>query len=80
MGAWTTRAAIDTVKADHIATLLGRKLHLIKKVGHTYKYYLTALGKQVIALGLKLKDLYIIPAISQAPSADCKVLPESARI
>lgn len=40
---------------------------LIKKVGRTYKYYLTALGKQVIALGLKLKQLYIIPALSLAP-------------
>ena len=37
---------------------------LIKKIGKTYKYYLTALGKQVIALGLKLKNLYVIPALS----------------
>ena len=37
---------------------------LIKKMGKTYKYYLTALGKQVIALELKLKNLYIIPALS----------------
>jgi hypothetical protein len=37
----------------------------IKKVGQTYKYYFTALGRQVIALGLKLKELcYIIPALS----------------
>jgi hypothetical protein len=44
------------------------RLHgLIKKVGHTYKYYLTALVKQVIAFGSKLKELYIIPALSQAP-------------
>jgi len=41
---------------------------LIKKVGHTYKYYVTALGKQVIALGLKLKDLHIIPALSAEPA------------
>jgi hypothetical protein len=41
---------------------------LIKKVGHTYKYYLTALGKQVIALGLKLKHLYIIPTLSAQPA------------
>ena len=37
---------------------------LIKKVGRTYKHYLTALGKQVVALGLKLKHLYIIPQLS----------------
>jgi len=41
---------------------------LIKKVGHTYKYYLTALGKQVVALGLKLKQLYIIPTLSAQPA------------
>ncbi len=35
----------------------------IKKVGRTYKYYLTALGRQIIALGLKLKQLHIIPTL-----------------
>ena len=42
---------------------------LIKKIGRTYKYYLTALGKQVISLGLKLKGLYIIPALSVEPAS-----------
>jgi hypothetical protein len=37
---------------------------LIKKIGKTYKYYLTTLGKQVLALGLKLKNLYVIPELS----------------
>jgi hypothetical protein len=37
---------------------------LLKKVGRTYKYYLTGLGKQIVALGLKLKELYILPALS----------------
>jgi hypothetical protein len=41
---------------------------LAKKIGRTYKYYLTALGKQVIALGLKLKELYIIPALTAQPA------------
>ena len=41
---------------------------LIKKVGRTYKYYLTAFGKQVVALGLKLKALYIIPALATKPA------------
>ena len=41
---------------------------LVKKVGRTYKYYLTALGKQVVALGLKLKNLYIIPELSAVTS------------
>lgn len=39
---------------------------LIKKIGRTYKYYVTGLGKQVTALGLKLKNLYVIPALSAA--------------
>jgi len=42
---------------------------LVKKLGRTYKYYLTALGKRVIALGLKLKELYVIPALCTEP--DC---------
>ena len=51
-------------------TMKRLRLHgLIKKVGHlTYKYYLTALGKQVVALGLKLKQLYIIPTLSAQPA------------
>ena len=31
-----------------------------------YKYYMTALGKQVVALGLKLKELVIIPELAVA--------------
>ena len=37
-----------------------------KKIGRTYKYYLTDLGKQIITLGLKLKNLYVIPELSAA--------------
>ena len=40
---------------------------LIKKASHCYKYYLTALGKQVIALGCKLKELVIIPQLATIP-------------
>jgi len=64
------RGRLSDRTSGQISRLMKRlRLHgLIKKVGHTYKYYLTALGKQVIALGLKLKELYIIPALSQAPA------------
>ena len=64
------RRRLSDRTSGQISRLMKRlRLHgLIKKVGHTYKYYLTALGKQVIALGLKLKELYIIPALSQAPA------------
>jgi hypothetical protein len=40
---------------------------LIKKAAHCYKYYLTALGKQVVALGLKLKNT-VIPELAAVPS------------
>jgi len=36
---------------------------MIKKIGNTYKYYLTKLGRSVIATALKLKELYIIPQL-----------------
>ena len=49
-----------------ISRILKRlRLHgLIKKVGCTYKYYLTSLGKSVITLGLRLKELFIIPSLA----------------
>jgi hypothetical protein len=37
---------------------------LIKKASHCYKYYMTVLGKQAVALGLKLKQLVIIPELA----------------
>jgi len=37
---------------------------LIKRVGRTYKYYLTDLGKRVIAAGLALRELLVIPALA----------------
>ena len=37
---------------------------LIKKIAHSHKYHLTALGRLVVALGLKLKELVIIPQLA----------------
>nr|CBX27420.1 hypothetical protein N47_H22420 [uncultured Desulfobacterium sp.] len=37
---------------------------LLKKIGRTYKYYLTKLGRKVIASGLKLKEFFIIPELA----------------
>ena len=36
---------------------------LIKKVANTYKYYLTSLGREVVATWLKLKELFVIPSL-----------------
>lgn len=50
-----------------ISRILKRlRLHgLIKKAGpHTFKYYLTGLGKRVITLGLRLKELFITPGLA----------------
>ncbi|MBC8527146.1 MAG: MarR family transcriptional regulator [Candidatus Cloacimonetes bacterium] len=37
---------------------------LIKRIRNTYKYYLTQLGKQMILIGLKIKNLVIIPELN----------------
>ena len=60
------RARLTGKTSNQISRLMKRlRTHgLIKKVGRTYKYYLTAFGKETIALGLKLKGLYIIPQLA----------------
>jgi hypothetical protein len=60
------RRRVTSQSTGQISRLMKRlRTHgLIKKIGRTYKYYLTSLGKQVIALGLKLKNLYVIPELS----------------
>jgi hypothetical protein len=52
--------------SSQISRILKRlRVHgLIKKVGRTYKYYMSQLGMEIITLGLKLKQLYIIPQLS----------------
>ena len=61
----------------HVSRLL-KRLHvhgLIRKVGHTYKYYLTHRGQQVVLTALKLRELVIIPSL-----AGCSLLPKFLRI
>jgi hypothetical protein len=61
----TLRRLMADKTSSQISRLLKRlRLHgLIKKVGRTYKYYLTRFGKQVITTGLKLRELVIIPQL-----------------
>jgi len=40
-----------------------RKHGLIKKVARNYKYYLTALGRRVTAVALKLREMFVIPSL-----------------
>jgi len=43
------------------------RLHgLIRRVGRTYKYYLSKRGRQVIITGLKLKELFLVPHLALA--------------
>jgi len=37
---------------------------LIKKVGRTYKYYLTKLGRATLACALKLREMTVVPAFA----------------
>jgi len=59
------RKVIKGKKGHQVSRLLKRlrKHGLIKKIGNTYKYYLTALGRRVTATALKLREMYIIPVL-----------------
>jgi hypothetical protein len=43
-----------------------RVLRLIKRVGRTYKYYLSSLGKKVLVAALQLKERVILPTMAVA--------------
>jgi hypothetical protein len=38
---------------------------LVKKIGRCYKYYLTKIGRHVVATGLQLKELFLIPKLAK---------------
>lgn len=60
------RALIPEKTRGQISRLLKRlRVHgLLKKVGRRYKYYLTGWGREVATLALKLRELYVIPALA----------------
>ncbi len=62
----TLRRHLPDKNSGQISRLLKRlRIHgLIKKVSRTYKYYLTQFGKDVVATGLKLRELVIIPQLA----------------
>jgi hypothetical protein len=60
------RRVLPDRTGPQISRLL-KRLHvhgLIKKVGHTYKYYLTQSGQQVVLTALKLRELVVIPSLA----------------
>lgn len=64
------RAHMPSFSQSQITHLLKRlRVHgLIKKIGRTFKYYLTKLGTTAITAALKLRHLVVLPAF-QSPSA-----------
>ncbi|MDO8691220.1 MAG: MarR family transcriptional regulator [Dehalococcoidia bacterium] len=62
----TLRRFLPDLNGPQVSRLLKRlRLHaLIKKVGHTYKYYLTRFGQDVLLTALKLRQLVVIPSLA----------------
>jgi hypothetical protein len=56
----------DKTGAQLSRLLRALRMHgLIKKIGRTYKYYLTELGRRTTAAALKLRDLVIVPIMAR---------------
>jgi DNA-binding HxlR family transcriptional regulator len=62
----TLRRHLPELNCGQTSRLLKRlRVHgLVKKIGRTYKYYVTAFGKQVLTTALKLRELVIIPQLA----------------
>jgi hypothetical protein len=60
------RAHIDNRSSSKTTRIIKRlKIHgLIRKVRGAYKYRLSSLGKQVVALGLKIREFFITPKLA----------------
>jgi hypothetical protein len=62
----TLRRVLKGVTGPQLSRIL-KRLHvhgLIRKVGKTYKYYLTKFGQQVLLAALKVRELVIIPTLA----------------
>jgi hypothetical protein len=64
----TLRPLLPDLSSSQLSRLLKRlRVHgLIKKVHHRYKYYLSDFGRRAIAMVLNLRELHVIPTLSQA--------------
>ena len=60
------RRVLTQMSGPQVSRLLKRLyLHgLIKKVGKTYKYYLTKSGRKILLTALKLRELVVIPSLA----------------
>lgn len=53
-------------KTSYQISRMLKRLHthgLIKKIGQTYKYYLTKFGRRIITTALKTRELFVIPSL-----------------
>jgi hypothetical protein len=70
-----TNRALRNLLRDKTGPQISRMLKrlrthgLIKKIGRTYKYYLTRFGRLVVMTALKLRRLVIIPSLATAQQA-----------
>jgi len=62
------REYLPDLSSGQVSRILKRlRMHgMIKRIGKTYKYYLTNLGRKAMLTGLKIRNLVIIPELSQA--------------
>jgi hypothetical protein len=61
------RYKLKPYSGSQISRIL-KRLHthgLIKKIANTYKYYVTRFGSQIITMGMKLKQMTIIPELTK---------------
>jgi hypothetical protein len=65
------RTHLSSLSGAQLSRLLKRlRTHgLIKKIGKRYKYYLTTLGRTVATTALKLRELVVIPLLTQLVAA-----------
>jgi hypothetical protein len=61
------QTVLPRLSSGQIGRILKRlRFHgLLKKIGNTYKYYLTELGQRAVLVGLKLKEHLIVPMLSR---------------
>lgn len=60
------QSAMAHRSSGQISRLLKRlRIHgLIQRIGGTYKDYVTEIGRRVVIAGLKLKELFLVPALA----------------
>jgi len=60
------RSVLKNQSGPQVSRLLKRlRVHgVLKKIGRSYKYYLTKMGRAVVLTALKLRDLEVIPSLA----------------